>query len=230
MKIKTMLRFLLCFLIIVNTFGVAPGVAAPASVITPTAGSDASGTGPTCLSCGGSVDKSAMKCSGGYAVAYHDQRRGAGYKHIEMSGGTVVCGTCSKTVDVGTGKCNSGEAVYFKDGKYYHVDSAITGVYSFGNAPPSADGFFEKGKWGVESSFNVIDSKLSPVMHIQSLIMTIGTVAAVIIVGIYAIQWMIATPSKRQELKSSLFPLIIGVILLFVGPRLTIIIINALMG
>lgn len=61
----------------------------------------------------------------------------------------------------------------------------------------------------------------SAMVNIQAVVMGVGVVAAVVVVAIYAIQWMMATPAKRQELKAGMWPLIIGVFLLICGSALT---------
>lgn len=116
------------------------------------------------------------------------------------------------------------------------IISVFCGMYFVQAAGPSASHFFDadKGKYDtVVEKLNSADDDgnkmLSPIYHIQSLIMLIGTVVAVIVVGVYGIQWMVATPAKRQELKSGMIPLILGVILLVLGPRLAMLIVNNLM-
>lgn len=62
---------------------------------------------------------------------------------------------------------------------------------------------------------------VAPAIHIYKMILGVGVAAAVVVVAIYAIQWMMATPAKRQELKAGMWPLIIGVFLLICGSALT---------
>lgn len=45
---------------------------------------------------------------------------------------------------------------------------------------------------------------------------------------IYAIMWITATPAKKAELKERLWPLIIGIVLLFGGPGIAATFISAL--
>lgn len=70
--------------------------------------------------------------------------------------------------------------------------------------------------------------QMAPLLHIQSLIMLTGAVSAVVVSLIYGIQWVMATSQRRQELKASMWPLIIGVALLAIGPKLAITIYEAL--
>lgn len=91
---------------------------------------------------------------------------------------------------------------------------------------PNVSGFFNAGS----GKFNIIKTAingtdkygtvLDPIYHIQSLIIFFGTLGAIIIMLVYGIMWVTANPAKRQELKASLWPLCIGVILLVIGPRL----------
>ena len=60
-----------------------------------------------------------------------------------------------------------------------------------------------------------------------SIIKTIGFIMAVVMVFIYAIKWMMATPQKKQELKERLWYLAIGVVLLVGGPAILDMIMNA---
>lgn len=80
--------------------------------------------------------------------------------------------------------------------------------------------------YSASTAINKVNDNMTPMMHIQSLIMYSGIFIAVAVVGIYAVQWMMATPAKRQELKASMWPLIIGVALLVIGPKLAINIYN----
>lgn len=70
--------------------------------------------------------------------------------------------------------------------------------------------------------------QMAPLLHIQSLIMLIGTISAVVVSLIYGIQWAMATSQRRQELKASIWPLTIGVALLAIGPKLAITLYEAL--
>lgn len=85
-------------------------------------------------------------------------------------------------------------------------------------AAPAAQNFFDAGHGGTGEG--IVNGFLDPVMHVQSLIMMIGVVSAVIVVLIYGIQWAMATSAKRQELKSGMWPLVIGIALLALGPKL----------
>lgn len=91
-------------------------------------------------------------------------------------------------------------------------------------AGPSAEDFFGAGDPTI--GIKIVDENLKPVLHIQSLIIKIGVYAAVIIIMIFGIQWTMATPSKRQELKAGMIPLVLGVFLLVAGPSLAMLIIN----
>lgn len=92
---------------------------------------------------------------------------------------------------------------------------------------PTASGFF--GAAGGNIDYSVVDGQLDFVYHIQSIIMLVGCIAAAAVTGIYAIQWLTATPARRQELKASLFPLGIGIALLILGPTFAVMIVNILL-
>lgn len=84
-------------------------------------------------------------------------------------------------------------------------------------------GFFGAADAGIISNAKTaINGELSPIKHVQSLIMLVGAIAAVIVVLVYGIQWTMATSAKRQELKAGMWPLAIGVILLSIGPKLAL--------
>jgi len=134
-------------------------------------------------------------------------------------------------------KCNQ---IWTLDENHNFADNQCTscGIKVIQSAGPSAKSFFEPGwnedekqanKEKVKKAYDVIDGGLSPVLHIQSLIMMLGTIAAVIVMTIYGIQWVMANAAKRQDLKAGLWPLAIGVILLVIGPRLVILIVKALL-
>ena len=53
-----------------------------------------------------------------------------------------------------------------------------------------------------------------------SITKTVGLIMAIVMIFIYAIKWMMATPQKKQELKERLWYLAIGVVLLVGGPFL----------
>ena len=53
-----------------------------------------------------------------------------------------------------------------------------------------------------------------------SVIKTVGFIIAIVMVFMYAIKWMMATPQKKQELKERLWYLAIGVVLLIGGPQI----------
>ena len=120
------------------------------------------------------------------------------------------------------------------DSNYYHAPVETGGGNPGGTTVvvggPSAEAFFNAGKDNAKKGYDAVDGKIEPLLHIQSMIMMAGIYIAVIVVLIYACQWMLATPGKRQELKASLWPLVIGVILLVMGPKLAILIVNTLIG
>ena len=90
-------------------------------------------------------------------------------------------------------------------------------------AAPTASHFFSAG-----SGYSSANVDISSLKHVQSLIILIGTVSAVVVVLIYGIQWVMATSQRRQELKASIWPLTIGVALLAIGPKLAIKIYNTI--
>lgn len=95
-------------------------------------------------------------------------------------------------------------------------------------AGPSDKPFFQKGSGMFNTGKNVVNSNMDPILHIQSLMMMLGVFSAVIVTGIFAIQWFTANPGKKQELKSGIWPLTIGVVLLSIGPKFGFAIYNAL--
>ena len=50
-----------------------------------------------------------------------------------------------------------------------------------------------------------------------NIIQTVGYVVAVVMVLVFGIKWMMATPQKKQELKERMWSLAIGVVLLIGG-------------
>jgi len=84
-----------------------------------------------------------------------------------------------------------------------------------------ASGFFESGKGGAEKIVGIIDGNATPFVYIQSIVMAVGAIVAVVVALVYGIQWVMATPAKKQQLKSALVPILIGVTLLVIGPSLT---------
>ena len=50
-----------------------------------------------------------------------------------------------------------------------------------------------------------------------SVIQTLGYVIAVVMVLVLAIQWLIGTPAKKQELKGKMWNILIGAVLLIAG-------------
>jgi len=93
-----------------------------------------------------------------------------------------------------------------------------------------ADTFWEAGDAGADIIIGKVDADASPFVFVQSLIVYIGVITAVVVVLVYGIQWIMATPAKKQQLKAALVPLIIGVILLAIGPKLTISIVETLVS
>jgi len=114
------------------------------------------------------------------------------------------------------------------DGEWVIEDEEGTRVDDFRETKLSATAFFNAGKKDAEKGKAAVDVKIGAIKHIQSLIMAIGALGGVIVILIYGIQWAIATPNKRQELKSSILPLTLGVSLLVLGPRLAVTIYNTL--
>lgn len=96
---------------------------------------------------------------------------------------------------------------------FQSISLAAMSPKSFFNAP---------GDDGINTINNLINNTgVAPAIHIYKMILGVGVVASVVVVAIYAIQWMMATPAKRQELKAGMWPLIIGVFLLVCGSALT---------
>lgn len=89
--------------------------------------------------------------------------------------------------------------------------------------------FWEAGAEGAEEIIRVVDGNSDNFVYIQSIIIYIGIIVAVVVTTIYGIQWLMATPAKKQQLKQSLVPLIIGVALLAIGPKLTITLVKTFM-
>lgn len=134
------------------------------------------------------------------------------YNYYDNDGQIVkYCGTC-----------------YKKDGTLIVEDEEGTRVDDFRETKLSATAFFNAGKKDAEKGKAAVDVKIGAIKHIQSLIMAIGALGGVIVILIYGIQWAIATPNKRQELKGSILPLTLGVSLLVLGPRLAVTIYNTL--
>ena len=88
-------------------------------------------------------------------------------------------------------------------------------------AGPSAGHFFNKGV-SYNQMINEINIEMSPIKHIQGLIIYAGVLSAIVIVLVFSIQWVTANAAKRQELKAGLYPLTIGVVLLSIGPKITV--------
>jgi hypothetical protein len=112
---------------------------------------------------------------------------------------------------------NAGEAGSISDGSSQVIKSNM-----------SADAFFKAGDDKIKDAlekdkkdvYGLVDGKLDPIIHIQSLVVMFGILIAVIVALIYGIQWMVAAPARRQELKAGMWPLMIGIILLAIGPKL----------
>ena len=125
---------------------------------------------------------------------------------------------------------------------FFIISSLIMSTSLVFAAGPSAGYFFGAGAGVSEKVIERLESSetkgenifreginlFDPIIHIQSLIMYMGIFIAVIIVSVYAIQWMLAAPARKQELKAGMWPLIIGVFLLTAGPKLTMTIYDAI--
>ena len=94
--------------------------------------------------------------------------------------------------------------------------------FDFSIAAPSVSHFFGKGNVATLDNYELF-------YHIQSLVMLFGTFLAVIVILVYSIQWVTATASRRQELKAGLWPLVIGIVLLVIGPKLVVGLYNSLL-
>lgn len=73
-------------------------------------------------------------------------------------------------------------------------------------------------------NFNIV------VSNVTSLLGAAGIGVGACVGIIYAIMWITATPAKKADLKERLFPLFLGIILLFGGTSLAATIISAFAG
>lgn len=109
---------------------------------------------------------------------------------------------------------------------FFIIASLLSLTVSLAEENNVSKSFFEKGEDGFKNVKVYLngnnDNVVTPLKDIQRLVLLIGTFLGVIVSLIYGIQWVTATSAKRQELKAGLYPLVIGVTLLVVGPRLTI--------
>lgn len=217
MKVKTMLKFLLCFFIIGFSVFITNAKAALPDHVCYTCKNSEVQDGK-CVNTGITVKKIQTLKTGIVLYAH------------------CICFNCSSNnsteIGVQDGKCvNKGTTVKKItdiNGTLLYAHVGADGKVETGDTLTKSDKdpatqFFEAGKSTFEGrAKDIVNENLAPIKHIQRLIMLFGILISIIVILIYGIQWVTATSAKRQELKAGLYPLVIGIFLLGVGPTLGI--------
>lgn len=93
--------------------------------------------------------------------------------------------------------------------------------------PFDATGFIKSGGSMTSSFIDSLDSALGVgLVSILTLLYQIGDIVAICVMVFFGIQVLIASPQKKAQLKSSLYPYFIGLLLYIAGVPIAVFIIN----
>ena len=95
------------------------------------------------------------------------------------------------------------------------------------NLPFNGNDFIEAGRSDVGEYVDAVDKGLGKgLVSILALLYQVGDVIAVCIFILFGIKYLIATPQKKADLKASMYPYFVGLLLYIVGVPIAISIIN----
>lgn len=92
---------------------------------------------------------------------------------------------------------------------------------------PNGTYFIEAGHGKVDEYVDAIDKGLGDgLVKILALLYQIGDVIAICVFIFFGIKYLIATPQKKADLKASMYPYFVGLLLYIAGVPIAILIIN----
>ena len=92
---------------------------------------------------------------------------------------------------------------------------------------PNGTYFIEAGHGEVDEYVDAIDKGLGDgLVKILELLYQIGDVIAICVFIFFGIKYLVATPQKKADLKASMYPYFVGLLLYIVGVPIAITIIN----
>ena len=93
--------------------------------------------------------------------------------------------------------------------------------------PFDGTAFIRAGSGDVDEYVNAIDEGLgNGLVSILALLYQIGDVIAICVFIFFGIKYLIATPQKKADLKASMYPYFVGLLLYIAGVPIAILIIN----
>ena len=98
--------------------------------------------------------------------------------------------------------------------------------------PANAGGFIDKisGEDKIPGSVDVVNQEITDNAGVlYKTIQSIGIVVSLIVVVVYGVQWVVATPAKKAELKGKLWNIVIGVGLILLATTIVTFVVKAVL-